>query len=217
VGGPDSTGVNALPLKSEGTVQLNRGLEEFDVSSVWESDAPSQRTIQLVGGTAGAIVLVLGILIVTVFPLGSGSPTIGQRVIAPSALILLGGSFLVIAVYSIAFQDKVAKVLVDDDSVRLVYNKGRVSEVRWNDPRLRGSIMHAVRIPPTDGLDADGWVLFMRGTQSKLSDVVTLEAGNAIVNRAKAIGVETCDIRNEVKNRGGLLIFEGTKFQNRPP
>ncbi len=202
--------VSALPAPPVGSPRSALGSETFDNRGIPRADERTQRAISIVGGVGGALVLVVGLLLLTVFPLGLPDPTFGQRVGVPAALLVLGGAFLAISVVGRRGSRGITEVAIDDAQVELRFDRGAVSTFRWDDPKLEISLSRVVQTPPRDSNAGAAWVLDRRGGGLLASPLVTLEVGEALTRRAHLAGLETTTLRRELGKGGGIDRFEGT-------
>jgi hypothetical protein len=188
----------------------DQGPETFDLRPMGAQVGPSPRTVQLVAGVGGAVLLVVGLLLVTVFPLGEPDPTFGQKVIVPLALLVLGASFLGMAVWSARFAREGIELRIDADRVELRYSRGSPGAFRWDDPELEVRLSHVVEVPPGPRAGV-GWVLIQRGSTTGWTSAITLDASAALIRRAPTVGLETTNLRRELRrSRGRQAAFEVT-------
>ncbi len=200
-----------------GTGPLPPGTETYDVSSVWKREASSQRLLRTGGAVIGAAVLALGLYLFVANPLGSGHPNFDQRVTVPLALVVLGASFVAIGLGAFLFARELETIAMDDFSMRLAYTKGAEQTFRWDDPGLKGSLYHALRVPATDPDRTPGWVLSCRGSRGKAFVVITLEAGAALVEHARRKGLTVTTTRRENTHMGYISVFELIRFHRNLP
>lgn len=172
-------------------------------------EGPDPRTIRLVAVVGGAVLVVVGLLLLTRFPLGEPDPTFGQKVVVPVALLALGASFLGMAAWSALFARQGTELVVDDVHVELRFSRGPPAQFRWDDPNLEVHLSHAFEIAPHPK-PALGWVMGQRGRGPRVNGPISIEGGDALIRRAPRLGLETTKLRREFRGRGGRLAYEVT-------
>jgi hypothetical protein len=201
--------VNAAPLPDAPSATADAGAETSETLPGPALAGPDRRLIAAVGGAGGALILVVGTLLLTVLPLGPPDPTFAEKVALPVALIALGVAFLAISVGGLLYARDLTDLVVDRSRVELRFSRGARSEFRWDDPQLELSLSHVVSSPPKPNATT-GWVLAQRGSGRPSRASVTLEAGTALVRWGRRAGLEMTTLQRDFPTRRGRAVFEIT-------
>lgn len=201
-------GVGATP--GSGSPLPSVGPQVVDLRPAGSSAAVS-RIGRLVFAAAGAIILAVGLVL---FP-GLRLASIGavrDPITEASSLIALGAGLLAIAAIG-ALMNEPTELRLDDQGLTVESRRGGPTQFSWSDPNLRGSMSHAVYTSPQRAADPPkGWVITIHTQRGKVSTAIPFEAGNAIEERIRRLGIPSAEATLPWVGRGReasvLEIFE---------
>ncbi|MCI4324646.1 MAG: hypothetical protein L3K00_02000 [Thermoplasmata archaeon] len=201
--------MNAAPIPEARSTTPDDAPDTFDDPGGAASRGLGRRSIGLVGGVGGSLILAVGFLFLTVLPLGEPDPTFAQRVAFPVALVALGTGFLAISVFTVRFARDLTALVIDGSRVVLRYSRGAPAEFLWTEPKLEVTLTHVIAIPAKPNA-ATGWQLEKRGGQGRTNAAVSLGAGAALVRWGGRAGLEVTTLRREFPARHGRSVLELT-------
>jgi hypothetical protein len=178
------------------------GPGEYDNGPEWVRYAAVERLRRLGGAIGGALALAVGLLLLTVFPIGSGPRGSLVDLAIPAFLLILGAVFLGSAALPTRRGHWIARVDLDEVRLQVHRYDGSVRGIEWSTPDLSISVARTIR--PADSAPARleaGSRLSIAGPSPIRGEAITAELGEAILGRARAAGLV---IEVEPDERGSL-------------
>jgi hypothetical protein len=167
---------------------LAGGQESFDQSAESEPPDLSVRAAGWFLTAFGGALFLVGVITLFVHP--GWLAYASDRLPVGLTTLIVGAAMLSLPIVMKFTSDPLTTITLDDARLEARYRSGKTRAVAWADPKLSGSLSHAVDVAPQGPLPPDfGWVFTILDSQHRISTAVTLPTGDAIVARVRRLGL----------------------------